>query len=130
MCRSYAAYHITTPDDEKLDFDVWCNDTAPEHLQFDYWHKVLQLELLFLLFLRSQREGKFDLYVESLGKIIPWMFALDHYNYARWMSFHVKDMLALHDTCPAVHDEFVKGNFVTQKSQHKFSALALDQVHE
>ena len=46
------------------------------------------------------------------------------------MSFHVKDLLALNVTCPAVYDEFVKGNFVTQKSQHKFSALAHDQVHE
>ena len=26
--------------------------------------------------------------------------------------------------------EFVKGNFVTQKSSHKFSALAHDQIHE
>ena len=58
------------------------------------------------------------------------MFALDHYHYARWMTCHVKDLLALKDTCPAVYDKFVKGNFVTQKSQHKISALAHDQVHE
>ena len=82
-----------------------------------------------LQFLRSQREG-FDMYVDSLGKIIPLMFALDHYHYARWMSFHVKDLLALNATCPAVYDEFVRGNFVTQKSQYTFSALSHDQVHE
>ena len=90
----------------------------------------MQLELLFLQFLRSQREGKFDMHVESLREIITLMFALDHYHYARWMSFHVKDLLALNVTCPAVYDEFVKGSFVTQKSQHKFSALAHDQVYE
>ena len=28
------------------------------------------------------------------------------------------------------HTEFVNGNFVTQKSSHKFSALAHDQIHE
>ena len=75
-------------------------------------------------------EGMFDMHIESLREIIPLMFALDHYHYARWMSFHVKDLLALNVTCPAENDEFVKGNFVTQKSQHKCSALAHDQVHE
>jgi len=68
--------------------------------------------------------------VESLGKIIPWMFALDHYHYARRMTVHVKDLLALPATCPSVQDEFVAGHFVTQKSHHKFSALAHDQIHE
>ena len=57
--------------------------------QFHYWYNVLQLELVFLQFLISQRDPNFDINVESLDKIIPWMFALDHYRYARWMTFHV-----------------------------------------
>ena len=31
-----------------------------------------------LLFVRSIREGNFQLYLESLTKIVPWMFTLDH----------------------------------------------------
>ena len=81
-------------------------------------------------FLRSQREQHFVSYVESLGKIIPWMFALDHYHYARWMTVHVRDLLTLENTCPTTHEQFLNGNFVTQKTSHKFSALAHDQVHE
>ena len=103
---------------------------ASEHHQFDYWYKVWQLELLFLQFLRSQRQQRFVPYVESLGKIIPWMFALDHYHYARWMTVHVRDLLALEVNCPTTHAQFLKGNFVMQKTRHKFSALAHDQVHE
>ena len=53
------------------------------------------------------------------------MFALDHYHYARLMTFNVKDLLALQDTCPTIYDEFV-----TQTSRHRFSAFAHDQVHE
>ena len=60
--------------------------------QFYYWHNVLQLELLFLQFLRYQRDLNFDMYVELLGKIIHWMFALDHYRYACWMTNPVKDL--------------------------------------
>ena len=103
---------------------------AYTHAQLDYWHKVLQLELLFMQFLRSQREPQFVHYVESLGKIIPWMFALDHYHYARWMTVHVRDLLQLEKNCPAVHVQFLNGNFVTKKTNNNFSAMAYDRVHE
>ena len=60
------------------------------------------------------------MYVESLGNIIPWMLALVHYRYARWMTMHVKDLLEIQLTCPAIYAEFQKGNFVTQrKTRHK-----------
>ena len=68
--------------------------------------------------------------MESFGKIIPWMFALDHNHYARWMTVHVRDLLTLEVNSHSTHAEFLKGNFVTQKTAHKFSALAHDQVHE
>ena len=54
----------------------------------------------------------------------------NHYHYARWMTVHVRDLLALEANCPTIHAHFIKGNFVTQKTTHKFSALAHDQVHE
>ena len=63
LCRSYDAYEITTDEDE-LDFDAWCKHTAPDHPQFHYLHQVMQLELFFLQFLRSQRS--LIQYVESL----------------------------------------------------------------
>ena len=58
------------------------------------------------------------------------MVALDHYHYARWMTVHVRDLLALEANCPTTHAQFIKGNFVTQKTTHHFSTLAHDQVHE
>ena len=128
--RAYAEYQLSIPEIEQLHFDAWCQQMSSDYSQFYYWYKVWQLELLFLEFLRSQREQNYVAYVESLRKIIPWMFALDHYHYARWMTVHVSDLLALQKKCPSIHAEFLKGNFVTQKSKHKFSALAHDQVHE
>ena len=114
-------YRSNTPDDEQLHFDVWCKHVVSDHPQFDYWYKVLQLELLFLQFLRSQRQQDFSFsYVESFGKIIPWMFALDHYHY----------LLAVNNTCSTTYEQFLNGNFVTEKSSHTFSALVCNQVHE
>ena len=129
--KTYNEYKINTPDNEQNNFDDWCKQCASEYPQFNYWYTVWKLELLFLQFLRSQREQTYLAYKESLLEIIPWMFALDHYLYARWMSVHMRDLLALEIDCPAVHQEFSeKGNFVTQKTHHKFSGIAHDQVYE
>ena len=55
---------------------------------------------------------------------------MEHYHYARWLTVHVTDCQELQNDSPDTHREFVKGNLVTQKSSHKFSALAHDQIHE
>ena len=98
--------------------------------QFHYWHIVLQLELLALVYVSSLRVGNFPLYISSLEKIAQWCFALDHTNYARWLPIHINDMLTLESRHPSVYQEFNKGNFVVFKSKKKFSAMAIDQAHE
>jgi len=55
---------------------------------------------------------------------------MDHYHYSRWLSIHIRDLMQLHDQCPSAYSEFMAGHFVTQKSSHKFSSLAHDQIHE
>ena len=62
LIRSYAEYHTTTPDDETVDFGEWCKQMKSDHLQFNYWHKLLKLHVL--MFLKSRREEPFVLYVE------------------------------------------------------------------
>jgi len=111
-------------------FHDWCADMESSHPQFFYWSKTLKLEVLFLQFMRSQRDGNFLMYLEVLGSIIPWMFAMDHFHYARWLSVHVRDLMQLEGECPTVWNEFLKGHFVTQKTSHKFSMMAHDQIHE
>ena len=55
---------------------------------------------------------------------------MDHFHYARWLSVHVRDLIQLEHECPKVWNEFLKGHFVTQKTSHKFSMMAHDQIHE
>ena len=56
---------------------------------FQYWDTILSMELLGLILIRSHREKKFSLYVESLKDLVPWFFSLDHHNYARWIPIHI-----------------------------------------
>ena len=111
-------------------FEEWCVQQAKASVHFDFWFKTLSLQLLLLRFIRSLCEGNFQLYVESLTQIIPWMFALDHTHYSRWLSVHIRDMMILPEKHPLVLAEFKSGRFVVHKTSNKFSAMALDQCHE
>jgi len=75
--------------------EQWCEVQAQQCVQFDYWLKTLSLEIVLLLFVRAFPEGNFPLYLESLTKIIPWMFALDHIHYSHWLPVHIRDCCCL-----------------------------------
>jgi len=79
---------------------------------------------------RAIREANFALYVEVLMQIVPWMFALDHTNYSRWLPVHIHDMCELPVKHPNVFQQFSSGSFVVQKTKRPFSAIALDHAHE
>ena len=85
---------------------------------------------MVLEFVRSIREGNFSLYVQFLGKLVSWMFALNLVNYSRWLPIRIGDLLNLRERHPSVYAEFEQGKFVLQKSQHLFSKISLDQNHE
>ena len=111
-------------------FDLWSIDQAVDVHMFKYWSQIIELELLLCRFVRSLREGDFELYVQVLDELCPWFFAFDHTNYARWLPIHVKDLVELPTKHPGIYEEFMKGNFVVQRSHHKFSLMAKDQSHE
>ena len=57
-------------------------------------------------------------------------FALNHYNYARWVSVHLFDFVNLQLSHPDVYGNFMNGFFTFNKSCSEFSNMALDQIHE
>ena len=61
--------------------------------QFKYWQMVYDMEMLLLRFERSIRTGDLFLYEKPWDEIADWAFILDHYNYARWLPVHLRDMM-------------------------------------
>jgi len=96
-------------NDYKAAFSAWCSKVASIQPQFSFWSQVLELKVLVLEIVRSIREGNFKSYVESVTALMPWMFALDHVNYARWLSVHVRDMATLQTSHPSVYQKFTSG---------------------
>ena len=86
------------------------------------------METLGLIFVRAHREQDFPLYVESLKALVPWFFALDHQNYARWIPVHIRDMESLPTS---IQEEFEEhGHQVVSKTTNRFSSIPIDQAHE
>ena len=101
--------------------------------QFRFWLQVLELELDVLLvckYVRCIREGNFDLYVQMLGKLVPWFFSMGHTNYARWVPVHIRDLILAKVRNPDIYSEFQNGKFMISKTLNAFSKMAIDQAHE
>lgn len=119
------SFHEMCPE-RSIHFEDWRTDMTQNSPTFAFWDRILQLELLVLIFVRSHREKNFALYVEVLEALAPWFFVLDRMNYSRWLPVHIKDMKTLP---PSIRAEFKK-NWVFLKGRRPFSAMPLDQAHE
>ena len=117
-------------ESEPMPFDEWCTERIEASPQFQYWLIVMQMELLVLLYVRSLRDANFLLYVAVLVALTPWLFALDHTHYSRWVPIHIRDMMTLHERHPDIATQFAQGGFVVRKTKRPFSAIAIDHAHE
>ena len=108
----------------------WCKQNSQP--MFKFWFTVLQLQLYVLIFVHSIRTGNFNLYVQSLTRLVPLFFSLHpfHFNYSLWISVHVRDMMTLSHLHSSIYAEFMKGHFTVQKTDSSFSNIAIDQAHE
>ena len=131
LTKSYQCYKDGLEQEEPVaSFSDWCLKKVATVPQFHFSYLTLQLELLLLVFVRSLREANFELYLDSLSKMVPWLFGLDHTHYARWLPIHLRDMYRLQDFAPDVALHFKQGKFVVNKTSKPFSSIPIDQAHE
>ena len=88
------------------------------------------MELLLSL-IYSVRSGKWDLLLECIHSIIPFTFAYDHINYARYLSALLGEMLSLEDYYPDIYERFKADEVSAQLSdESSFSKCETDKVIE
>ena len=115
---------------EYSNYNKWKKNRCAQSSTANYWFTVIDLEILLFIFIRSLREGNFSLFVMSLKNIAPWMFALDHIHYARWLPVFLEDLEQMKNANNPVVDQFNKGFFTVNKTGHPFSNIGIDQAHE
>ena len=102
-----------------------------ESVMWRFWKSYLDMWELFLCIIYATRSGDWELYVESIRSILPWVFAYDRQSYARYLTLHFMNLLNLEENYPSVHCEFIKGSFAVQmSSDNPFGKMEADKVIE
>ena len=83
---------------------------------FVYWEQYIGMVEILLCYIRAEREGDWNLHLESVAQMIPYFFAYDHLNYARWASVYLIDMKLLSNSAPLIEEEFLNGNHTVCRS--------------
>ena len=125
MYDAYKKYWEDMNADVPPEFDKWRLQQEEARRQFLYWSTTLHFELIIPIFIRSLRERNFKLYIDALVSLMPWFFALNHTNYGRWLPVHIRDMILLEESHPAVFAESMSGNFVMQRHNAIFLQFPL-----
>ena len=97
---------------------------------FFYWNMITRFHKLYLMFVKSQREGNWHLNVAVQMKLMKFVFAFDRKNYSRWMAVSVHKDQEMPSVHPEVYEEFEDGRFVVQKTDNLFSGMPPDQAGE
>ena len=67
---------------------------------YSFWMSYLDIVQILLNLLRASREGDWELHLSAVRKMIPWCFAYDNLNYARYLSAYVSEMSHLEEEHP------------------------------
>lgn len=73
-----------------------------------FWVSYLDMVEILLGLIRASREGDWMLDLASIRAMIPWCFAYDRMNYARYLPYYYAQMSQLSITHPDLYTEFIK----------------------
>ena len=82
-----------------------------------FWLSYLEICELVLNLIYAPRTGNWTLYLSCIEEVIPWCFAYDRQNYARYLIPFLNDMLRLPSSMPEVYNAFLNGEFSVQMGE-------------
>ena len=96
-----------------------------------FWMSYIDIVEILLGLLRATREGNWELHLSCIRQMIPWCFAYDNLNYARYLSAYVSEMSHLEDDHPNILEYFKSGGFAVQIGEvNTFGRIPVDQTCE
>lgn len=112
-------------------YSQYITQMSQEYPTFAFWSSYIELIEALLAFIRATREGNWKLHLAAIRLILPWIFAYDRVNYARYLSIYWFEMKNLETASPLIHKHFLDGEFVVQRRNASgFSQTACDQIIE
>ena len=98
---------------------------------FIVMRQYMQMVMDMLQFIRSVRNGDWNLHLLSTKTFVKYYFAHSKLNYTRMIPVYLADMEALKQSDAVIYGEFLSGNWVVNKNQHApFCAVGADHALE
>ena len=79
---------------------------------------------------RAIRTNDLQLYIYTLTPIIDLFFAMNHLNYARWLSKFQLDLMNVDDSHPGLNAILENGSFSIRRTDKQFSRIPIDLTLE
>ena len=94
-----------------------------------FWMSHLDIVDILLDLIRESREGHWQLHLNAIHCMIPWCFAYDRHNYARYHSIYYSQMTSLLKDHPFSHEYLQQRGLSVQRSEHNpFEKVPIDQT--
>jgi hypothetical protein len=90
---------------------------------FMFCDRLLEALQILLLNVRAEREGNWGLHLQAIGAMVPYFFAANRQNYARWTPVYILDMLNLPQE---VQNAFECGQFAVPQIPGCFNGIWSD----
>ena len=94
------------------------------------WLQYLEMIDILRNFIRAQRTGKWELYLQSLSDMLPYLAASGHNHYTKCVWIYLQQMSKLEDDNPTLYRHFILGLHVVRRSDRLWAGLPTDLVIE
>ena len=95
-----------------------------------FWILYVSLVHVFLRFSHACRTNDLELFIYTLGQMLPIFFAGNRPNYSRWMVRYYLNLLNVDESHPGVREMLEKGAFSVKRTAKPFSRAAIDMTLE
>ena len=127
-------YDVMGQDDFRIVMDMYYKFVEKERSEkptFNFWSSYIDMVQDRFCLLRGTCEGNWELHLGTLKQVLPWFFAYDRVNYARYLPAYISEMENLGKTHPEIEKSFMDGQFVIQKQdRYGFTFVACDMEIE
>jgi len=91
------------------DFNAFCSGLHNNSETFAFWDSFVEMVSILKDLVRADREGSWQLHLQSIQSALPVFAGCDWTNYFRWASVYLEDMWRLQKDARTMYENFIAG---------------------
>ena len=124
--RAHLETFMSTSSRLNDDFNAFRSERCEVSETFAFWDRFVKMVSILRDLVRADREGTWDLYLQSVQAVPPLFARCDWISYLRWGSVYLEDIRKLAQDAPSVFENFKAGKFVVEQTEVQFTAVGAD----